>query len=180
MFDKTLCFFWRKMVGERRRLHGSDATRTIHDACAQLRPKSSSQTELDTNSSGNVNQPTSCDRKSNVKTMSFGRVANMCKKNGSKHMCFSTDTGPGPSKTRTAASRPLRTTTPAHNTPPLFLALGPQVTRLRTKTHRCFQPRKGSELNSFETYVFFHRKWSWWSRRAGESAVTTTNQRAGA
>lgn len=108
-------------------------------------PKSRSQTKLDTNSSGNVNQPTSFDRKSNVKTMVFDRVAKTCKTNGSKHMCFSTDIRPGPSKTRTGASRPLRTTAPAHNTPPLFSAPGSQVTRLRTKTHRCFEPRKGSE-----------------------------------
>ena len=33
---KTHVFFYRKLMGERRRLHGSDATRTIRDACAQL------------------------------------------------------------------------------------------------------------------------------------------------
>ena len=33
---KTHVFSYRKMMGERRRLHGSDATRTIRDACAQL------------------------------------------------------------------------------------------------------------------------------------------------
>ena len=34
--SKTPVFSHRKMMGERRRLHGSDATRTIRDACAQL------------------------------------------------------------------------------------------------------------------------------------------------
>jgi len=33
---KTPVFSYRKMMGERRRLHGSDATRTIRDTCAQL------------------------------------------------------------------------------------------------------------------------------------------------
>ena len=108
-------------------------------------PKSRSQTKLDPHSCGNVNQPTYFDRKSNVKAIVFDRVAKICKRNGSKHMCFSTDIRPGPSKTRTGASRPLRTTAPAHNTPRLLSAPGSQVTRLRTKTHRRFEPRKGSE-----------------------------------
>jgi hypothetical protein len=120
-------------------------TRSTMPAHNFYMPKSRSQTKLDTNSSENVNQPTSCDRKSNVKTMVFDRIPNICKINGSKHMCFSMDIRPGPPKTRTGASRPLRTTAPAHNTPPSFSALGSQVTRLRTKMHRCFEPRKGSE-----------------------------------
>ena len=118
-------------------------------------PKSRSQTKLDTNSSKKVNLPTSCHRKSHVKTMVFDRVAKLCKTNGSKLMCFSTDIRPGPSRTQAGASRPIRTTAPVHNTPQLFLALGSQVTRLRTRMHRCSEPEKGFRMKPFQnTYVF--------------------------
>ena len=57
-------------------------------------------------------------------------------------MCFSTHGRPGPSRTRTGASRPLRSTAPAHKTKRPEIALGSQVTRLRTRTHRCVLQKK--------------------------------------
>lgn len=83
-------------------------------------PKSRSQTQQDMNSSRKVHLPTSCRRESHVKTIVFERVGKLYKINGLKHMCFTIKTPPGPSRTRAAASRPSRTTAPAHNPPPLF------------------------------------------------------------
>ena len=66
------------------------------------------------------------------KTMVFNRATQLCKKHGSNHMCFSTESRPGPSRTQAGASRPLQTTAPAHNPPQYISALGSQVSRLPT------------------------------------------------
>ena len=89
-------------------------------------------------------------------------------------MRFSTHSRPGPTRTRTGASRPLRAIAPAHNSPPFFSAPGSQVMRLRARTHRFFlQKREVWNQTVSKTYICFHRKWSWTAPRAGESAVTT-------
>jgi hypothetical protein len=91
------------------------------------------------------------------KTTVFNRGAQLCKKHGSNHMCFSTESRPGPSRTQAGASRPLQTTAPAHNPPQLFSALGFQVARLPTKMYRGSKQEIISKRNRIQTHVFFNK-----------------------
>ena len=118
-------------------------------------PKSRSQTEQDMNSSRKVHLPTSCRRKSHVKTIVFERVGKLYKINGLKHMCFTIKTPPGPSRTRAAASRPSRTTAPAHNPPQFLLGTRLSSHAPANKKAPLFETEKEFRMKVFQnTYVF--------------------------